>query len=261
MMKVDATPGILKTLVMSQDEKTRGVVDLAISNATKEIRERASAKVTKALEAFTQAKNDHADNMNRLKDIDAQISRNEEERKTVLEESVKAQDSWRTRFRQLRGAMTPEMKAEHSQQIAYRELAEEFSTLITQLEAEKEETMTNASYSGNRYISAHRDAFSAYAENEWAVALLSLPAELIRAFRLRLRALQINGAERPRQTMTEEFGEYLLSMSACYPFDMNKEPVVSQLGLNRPELPGVDMEKYRTPAQQHAHLNKLKTGG
>lgn len=260
-MKVDTNPGMLKTLVMSQDDKTRRVVDLALDIATKEIREKDAANVTKALEKFTQSKNDHADNMNKLKDVGAQIIRNEEERKTVLEESVKAQDSWRTRFRELRGAMTPEMKAEHSQQVAYRELAEEFSTLITQLKAEKEETMIKACHSGNSYISAHRDALSAYAQSEWRNALLSIPPELIRAFRLRLRALQINGTERPRQTMTEEFGEYLLTMSACYPFDMEKEPVITQLGLNRPELPGVDMEKYRTPAQQHAHLNKLKTGG
>jgi len=74
---------------------------------------------------------------------------------TVLSESAQAEQDWSSRFRTLRGNLTPELKAKHSKRIASRELADEFIGLITELEKDKSLAMFGACSSGTAYISAH----------------------------------------------------------------------------------------------------------
>lgn len=260
-MKTELYAGVMKTIFSTQDEKFRAAIDIAMNGVTAKARQNASASMEVVLEAFMQAKAEHDGNMQKLEDIGAEIIRKGQERETLLEESVKAEESWRSRFRQLRGVMTPEMKTERSQQVADRELAEEFGSLISEMEAEKERAMEKACYSGEAYIRTHYEALSVYAQNEWAAALQNLPAELMRAFRLRVQLLEMKGKERPYGTVTDELGQYVSACCRYYPFDMDQEPVISQLGLSRPALTGVDMEKYKTPAQRFADRAGLKTGG
>jgi hypothetical protein len=85
------------------------------------------------------------------------------------------------------------MKAEHSRRIASRELADEFTGLIAELETDRTRAMLNACSTGNKYLSAHDDAFTAYAGAEWAQAVNAVPVTLIRAFLLRIRALEMKG--------------------------------------------------------------------
>ena len=48
--------------------------------------------------------------------------------------------------------MTPNRKAEHSQRVAGRELAEEFTALIDELNDDKASTMLSACTSGDKYV-------------------------------------------------------------------------------------------------------------
>lgn len=133
----------------------------------------------------------------KLNDIDAAISRSEKERQNALNESAEAEQNWRARFREMRGMMIPELKAEHGQRVTGRELAEEFTALIDELNDDKARTMLAACTSGKEYVSAHSAAISAHARNEWAVVMQDIPPALVRAFALRLRELEIKGEEHP----------------------------------------------------------------
>lgn len=76
--------------------------------------------ITAKLTVFTTARDTHTASMEKLKEIDTSIERCKQERQTALDESAEAEQDWRSRFRTLRGNLTPEMKAEHSKRIASR---------------------------------------------------------------------------------------------------------------------------------------------
>lgn len=52
-----------------------------------------------------------------------------------------------------------------------RELAEEFTALIAELETDKSRAMLAACASGEKYVEEHRTAFGLYAQSEWADAM------------------------------------------------------------------------------------------
>ncbi|HEX4502971.1 MAG TPA: capsid protein [Scandinavium sp.] len=249
-MKKDMFTAVMKTIGSTQDEKTRNIIDGTLKVMNETATRNAAASLSKALESFIQAKTAHTGNMLKLNDIDAAITRSEKERQNALEESAEAVQSWRTRFRELRGVMTPEMKAEHSQRTASRELAEEFTGLISDLKDDKSRTMLAACTTGNEYVCAHLRAFSVYAQNEWAVEMKNISPALARTFALRLRELEMNGEEHPHKILYQELGEQVLTQSRFYDFNMEQEPVISQLGLTRPALTGVDMDLYKSPLRR-----------
>ena len=250
-MKADMLTAVMKTLGSTQDATTRAVIDGALNSMNETASQKAAATMNNALTAFSQAKSAHTENMLKLNDIDAAITRSEKERQTAQEESAEAEQSWRARFRSLRGVMTPEMKAEHSQRTASRELADEFTGLIAELEDDK------ACSSGQAYVSAHLSAFSVCAQNEWAAAMNDISPALVRAFALRMRELEMKGEEHPHRVLFEALGEHVLTQSRYYTFDMAQEPVISQLGLHRPALTGVDMTLYKSPARRMAVAKEL----
>ncbi|KAB2436279.1 capsid protein, partial [Enterobacter hormaechei] len=69
-----------------------------------------SQRITDKLSVFTAARDTHAASMQVLKEIDTSIQRCKQERQTALDESTEAEQDWRSRFRTLRGSLTPEMK-------------------------------------------------------------------------------------------------------------------------------------------------------
>ncbi len=184
-----------------------------------------------------------------MNDIDAAITRSEKERQNALNESAEAEQNWRTRFRELRGMMTPELKAEHSQR--------EFTAMIDELNDDKASTMLAACTSGKEYVSAHSEALSAHARNEWSAVMKEIPPALVRAFALRLRELEIKGEEHPHNVLIQELGENVLAQSRFYTFNMAQEPVISIIGLHRPALTGVDMKLYKSPALRMARAKEL----
>lgn len=256
-MKADMLTAVMKTLGSTQNETLRTVIDAALETVNETDRQKAAATMNNALTAFSQAKAAHTENMLKLNDIDAAITRSEKERQTAREENAEAEQSWRARFRSLRGVMTPEMKAEHSQRTASRELADEFTGLIAELEGDKSGAMLAACSSGQAYVSAHLSAFSVCAQNEWAAVMNDISPALVRAFALRMRELEMKGEEHPHRVLFEALGEHVLTQSRYYTFDMTQEPVISQLGLHRPALTGVDMTLYKSPARRMAVAKEL----
>lgn len=249
-MKTDMLTAVLKTIGSTRDEKTRNLIDSALNVMNEKASHNATVSTNNALESFSQAKAAHTENMLKLNDIGAAITHSEKERHNALEESAEADHNWRTRFRELRGVMTPELKAEHGKRVAGRELAEEFTTLIAELEAEKSRGMLAACTSGKAYVNAHLEAFSVYAQSEWTAAMKNISPAMVRAFVLRLRELEMRGEEHPHNTLFQELGAHVLTQSHYYTFNMEQEPVISQLNLHRPALTGVDMDLYKSPARQ-----------
>ncbi|HED2338258.1 TPA: capsid protein [Serratia liquefaciens] len=176
---------------------------------------------------------------------------------TAATESAQADKDWRSRFRTLCGNMTPEMKAEHNQRVASRELAEEFSGLIAELETDKQRAMLDACRSGEAYVGAHARAFTTYANAEWQKAMLSISPVMLRAFLLRIQSLEMESETSPRVTAMRELGDSLKMQSGLYQFDMDKEPVLSVIGMRRPALTGVDMKLYRSPAKRGQLASEL----
>ena len=84
-----------------------------------------------------------------------------------------------------------------------------------------------------------------------------IPPALVRAFALRLRDLEIKGEEHPHTILIQELGENVLTQSQYYAFIMGNEPVISQIGLHRPALTGVDMKLFKSPALRMARAKAL----
>lgn len=249
-MKTELLNTAMRSISSTQDEKTQSIINTALNVLNGQENKAAAAALAPELDSFNGAKSRHTENMLKLNDIGTAISRSEKERQVALEESEEAGQSWRTRFRALKGAITPEMKAEHSQRMANRELAEEFTALIDELEDDKTRAMLSACTSAAAYVGAHKAAFTTLARNEWNAAIRDMSPALIRAFCLRLRELEMNGDETPKRTLMQELGERIVSQSAFYSFNMADEPVLSLLGLYRPALTGVDMKLYESPAKR-----------
>lgn len=256
-MKPDLFTAVMKTIGSTQDENIRTAIDSALDTLNEKANQNAEATINNALEAFSKAKSAHTENMLKLNDIDAAITRSEKERQNALNESAEAEQNWRTRFRELRGMVTPELKAEHSQRVAGRELAEEFTALIDELNDDKASTMLSACTSGDKYVGTHFTVFSAYSRNEWATVMKDIPPSLVRAFALRLRELEMKGEEHPHNVLIQELGENVLAQSRYYTFNMAQEPVISKIGLHRPALTGVDMKLYKSPVLRMARAKEL----
>lgn len=112
------------------------------------------------------------------------------------------------------------MKAEHSRRIASRELADEFTGLIAELETDRTRAMLNACSTGNKYRSAHGEVFTAYAGAEWVKAINAVPVALIRAFLLRIRALEMNGESAPQSVTIGELRDAFNRQGSLCHFDI-----------------------------------------
>lgn len=222
--------------------------------------------VAQQIEAFSREKAAHTAQMLKLNEINSSITRCEKERNDAIESGKEAESNWRTRFRSLRGAITPEMRAEHSQRIASKELADEFTALIEELELEKQGQMTNAVSTARQYVHAHRSAFTAYAESQWNAAMRNISPKLLRGIKLKLMAMQLSDSgqqtaafhEEPEVILGRQVGELLTRAADKATLDMEGEPVLTKIGLRRPALTGVDMHLYNSPVAVHKLLHQLK---
>ncbi|MGK6329204.1 hypothetical protein ACMGEE_19245 [Erwinia sp. DT-104] len=208
---------------------------------------------------LTEARAEHTAQMMKINDITAAIAHSKKEREAAIENGKEAETSWRTRFRSLRGNLTDELRAQHSQRIVSRELAEEFTGLIEELEFEHEGEMIKAVHTGHAYVNAHNAAFTQYVEGQWEAAMRNLSPTLIRAVRLKLLSLRLNDRgrhterhhEEPEAILAREVGKTLADKAEAARLDMDAEPVVSEIGVYRPALTGVDMKLYNSPCAMH----------
>ncbi|RRZ92325.1 hypothetical protein [Erwinia sp. 198] len=219
-----------------------------------------------AMTRLEETRTAHTAQMMKINDITAAITRSKKEREAAIENGKEAETNWRTRFRSLRGNLTDELRAQHSQRIVSRELAEEFTGLIEELEFEHEGEMIRAVHTGHAYVNAHNAAFTQYVEGQWEAAMRNLSPTLVRAVRLKLLSLRLNDRgrhtdrhhEEPEVILAREVGKVLADKAEAARLDMDAEPVVSEMGVYRPALTGVDMKLYNSPASIHKLVYERK---
>lgn len=204
------------------------------------------------LAAFEQARTAHLEKMKEYNAICADITRCTKEREAAIEAGKEAETNWRMRFRTLRGNLTDELKAEHSQRIASRELADEFTGLIEELEIDKQLTMIGGCHTGLSYINSHQAAFNEFADATWQSALRNVSPSLLWAIRLRLQREKVNPRDddtrSDMQVVAELIGNALTRAAAALPEQtLTEAPVLENIGLWRPALTGVDMKLYQSP--------------
>ncbi|WLS79490.1 hypothetical protein Q3V30_02940 [Erwinia pyri] len=214
------------------------------------------------LAAFEQARTAHLEKMKEYNAICADITRCTKEREAAIDAGKEAETNWRMRFRTLRGNLTDELKAEHSQRIASRELADEFTGLIAELELDKQVAMLNACGTGKDYIYAHKLAFNEFVDATWQSALRNVSPSLLWAIRLRLQREKVNPRDDDErsdvQVVAELIGNALTRAAAAVPEKaLTEAPVLENIGLWRPALTGVDMALYASPGKRNKQWDAI----
>jgi len=100
-----------------------------------------SSEIDSYLNHFNAMKTAHTQEMLKLNDIGQALTRCKKDLEATQEKSKEDETSWRSRFRSLRGEITNDMKQEHTQRIVQRELAQEYSALIDEMELAQQSGM------------------------------------------------------------------------------------------------------------------------
>ncbi|MGC1021600.1 hypothetical protein WKH71_12170 [Pantoea agglomerans] len=217
-----------------------------------------------SLERFEKARVEHTERMKAYNGICADIARCEKEQQEAIEAGKEAESSWRTSFRNLRGNLTDELRAQHSQRIASRELADEFGGLLKELALDKQESMLKCCGSGKEYVESHREAFTGFADVHWQSALRNISPSLLWAIKLRLRREELSptfaGDDRDSiKDVAYLVGEALTRAAAALPDSiLNEAPLLENIGLYRPPLTGIDMELYRHPMRRQKLAESIR---
>ncbi|MHA3352187.1 aldehyde dehydrogenase [Yersinia enterocolitica] len=213
--------------------------------------------ITPALERFKAAKAQHLKNEETYKEIMASIARSQQKQRDAENQSQQADGSWRKLFRSLRGEMTDELQTEHIRRISQRELAQEFGHLIEELELDKSAVLLELCASAKPYKDTHREALTAYADMEIVVALYTLPPELIRAVKIKMAVNNVYGDESPARALGMLITT-LIRAAALSPFNIEKETVLAELSLQRPEPGYVDSTLNNSPIKRGRLFNEIK---
>ncbi|WP_380183512.1 hypothetical protein [Kalamiella sp. sgz302252] len=104
----------------------------------------------------------------------------------AIEAGKEAENNWRTSFHNLRGNLTDELRAEHSQRIASRELADEFSGLLKELALDKQEAILKGCGSGKEFVESHGEAFTGFEDLHLQSTLRNVSPSLLWAIKLRI---------------------------------------------------------------------------
>lgn len=166
----------------------------------------------------------------------ASLTRCTKEREAAIEAGKEAETNWRMRFRTLRGNLTDELKVEHSQCIASRGLADEFTALVEELEIDKQLTMVGGCNTGLSYINSHRAAFNEFADATWQSALRNVSPSPLWAIRMRFQREKVNPCDEDTrsdmQVVAELIGHALTRGAAALPEKaLTEAPVLENIGL------------------------------
>ncbi|AHK19142.1 TPA: aldehyde dehydrogenase [Yersinia enterocolitica] len=205
--------------------------------------------ITSALESFKAAKAQHLKNVQAYDEIITSIARSQKKQREAETQSQQADGSWRKLFRSLRGEITDELQTEHIRRISQRELAQEFGHLIEELELDKSEAILKLCVSAKPYETTHRAALMAYADMEIVAALRTLSSELIRAVKIKMVVNDVYGNESPERALGMLIAK-ATGAAALYPLNMEKETVLAELTLQRPQPDYVDSILYNSPLKR-----------
>lgn len=213
---------------------------------------------------FEKARAEHTEQMTAFNGVVANITRCEKERQAAIEAGKEAESNWRTNFRKLRGNLTEELRAEHTQRIANRELADEFAGLLKELELDKQYAVLCCCTSGKKYVEAHQTAFTEFADSHWESAMRNVSPSLLWAIKLRIQREKIAstfvGDDRDSiSDIAGLVGEALTRAAAALPESvLNEAPLLESIGVRRPALTGVDMDLYSRPLRRQKLAESIR---
>lgn len=213
---------------------------------------------------FEKARAEHTEQMTAFNGVVANITRCEKERQAAIEAGKEAENNWRTNFRKLRGNLTEELRAEHTQRIANRELADEFAGLLKELELDKQYAVLCCCTSGKKYVEAHQTAFTEFADSHWESALRNVSPSLLWAIKLRIQREKIASTfagddHDPIRDIAGLVGEALTRAAAALPESvLNEAPLLESIGVRRPALTGVDMDLYSRPLRRQKLAESIR---
>lgn len=215
------------------------------------MKEQAPQTTTAVNEAINHLKNarqaQRAD-VEKMEEITGDILRCQQQKQDAEAQNEQAGNQWRETFRKLRGQVSPEIKQQHLQRMAEQEMAHELGELLLSLDIEKDRQEIACSTTGETLLKSHGGALMAYASQELTQALSAGLSPLIRAMVMKHRALVIEQSFvtlegrltayeiNPMDTLCQEVISHLKIAMSGDAFDMQKEPVLTQIGLSRPEV-------------------------
>lgn len=226
-------------------------------------------KLADAVKVFLDAKARHQAYSEEMGNILTAIENCQQQKQAAKEEGQKAEGDWRLRFRQLRGAITDEMKQQHLDRIAQRELAGELDGLLAELELNKDRKALECSASANKLRLAHKEALVIYAQREFTRAL-PLLAGFAHAFKLKRHALELeqyfvtqNGrfSEYERdieQDIFKEVNEYLKQLADIYSFDVKNSPELTAIGISTPRVNYTNDKLLSSPCARNRAFIELR---
>lgn len=226
-------------------------------------------KLSEAVQILVNAKAKHQADSEEMDNILAAIENCQQQKQAAQEEGQKAEGDWRLRLRQLRGAITDEMKQQHIQRIAQRELAGELDGLLAELELNKDRKELECSASAKALRLAHKDALVIYAQREFT-RTLPLLANLARAFKLKHHALELeqnfttqNGmfSEYERnieKDIFKEVNDYLKVLADACPLSANNESELAEIGINPPQMNYVNDKFLSSPCAREMAFKELR---
>ncbi|WP_431224319.1 hypothetical protein ACQ86O_04705 [Serratia sp. L9] len=226
-------------------------------------------KLSDAVQVFLDAKAKHQADSEEMGNILTAIENCQQQKRAAKEEGQKAEGDWRLRFRQLRGAITDEMKQQHLERIAQRELAGELDGLLAELALNKDRKALECSASASTLRLAHKEALVIYAQREFTRAL-PLLAGFAHAFKLKRHALELeqyfvtqNGrfSEYNRdieKDIFREVNEYLKQLADIYPFDVNNAPELAKIGISTPQVNYTNDKFLSSPCARNRAFNELR---
>lgn len=225
--------------------------------------------VNTAIQALITAKAKHQSDIDEMESILNAINHCHQQKEATQSQSQQAEGEWRSRFRLLRGAMTEDMKQQHLQRIAQRELAGELDGLLAELELDKDRQTLACSASASRLHLAHKDALQAYASQEMSRSLSALSG-LARAVKLKQQVLAIEQAFTTNNGMFSEYeqnldvvifneiNQRLKHLAEGYIFNMDKEAELSDIGFNPPAVEYVNHHFLSSPCSRQKAFKELQ---
>lgn len=225
-------------------------------------------RVQQAIEHYGSAKKEHTKVVTDMENIEASIASCREQKQTAEAQCQQDDTGWRELFRKARGVMTGELKQQHIERIANREMITELDSLIQELELDEEKHKIMCSGYGSSLRSAHTNALAELADKELSQSLSALDG-VVRAVKLKRMALS---AEQARTTHNGRFSEYEIDIDKSvyaeirayleprvtkYAFDMASEPELSVIGLS-PELSKYMDEKLASPVKRNMAFDEIK---
>lgn len=222
--------------------------------------------VQQAMDHFQNAQQAQRADVDKMKVITGDILRCQQQKQDAETQNEQTGNQWRDMFRKMRGQVSPEIKQQQLQRLADQEMARELGELLVTLDIEKERQVLQCSASGAALLQSHGHTLMAYASEELTQALSTGLAPLIRAMVIKRKALEIEQAfvtqngmfsdyeKNPQDTLFSEVNGYLKAAMSGYTFDMGNEPVLSQIGLNRPAVEHLNPKMISSGARAMAAL-------